>query len=190
MDRCEISVSLGFWCSKMISFSKTALLFIFYSVLGPALTFRISHNPRNVSTADLVQVAGKSIADNFFSSFVTSPVTQQHRQQASLRFISFSLSRPLCHRLRFGKWEHRLESPDTVDSPLFILFRQTPVPQKIINSVWWQMTINYWDDESGVHTCTVYTHIHAHKQRAGCFIWTSIMSNILTGWNRSAPANH
>ncbi|XP_034562669.1 receptor-type tyrosine-protein phosphatase N2 [Notolabrus celidotus] len=27
------------------------------SVLGPALTFRISHNPRNVSTADLVQVA-------------------------------------------------------------------------------------------------------------------------------------
>ncbi|KAK5849562.1 hypothetical protein PBY51_013888 [Eleginops maclovinus] len=30
------------------------------SVLGPALTFRIGPNPRNVSTADLVQVAGKS----------------------------------------------------------------------------------------------------------------------------------
>ncbi|CAJ1082064.1 receptor-type tyrosine-protein phosphatase N2 [Xyrichtys novacula] len=27
------------------------------SVLGPALTFRIGHNPRNISTADLVQVA-------------------------------------------------------------------------------------------------------------------------------------
>lgn len=35
--------------------------FFFYSVLGPALTFRLGPNPRNVTTADLVQVAGKSI---------------------------------------------------------------------------------------------------------------------------------
>uniref|UniRef100_A0A8P4G1K7 Protein tyrosine phosphatase receptor type N2 n=1 Tax=Dicentrarchus labrax TaxID=13489 RepID=A0A8P4G1K7_DICLA len=37
------------------------LLLLFYcSVLGPALTFRIGPNPKNVTTADLVQVAGKS----------------------------------------------------------------------------------------------------------------------------------
>lgn len=32
----------------------------FCSVLGPALTFRVGHNPKNVSTADLVQVAGEA----------------------------------------------------------------------------------------------------------------------------------
>lgn len=34
---------------------------LFYSVLGPALTFRLGPNPKNVTTADLVQVAGKSL---------------------------------------------------------------------------------------------------------------------------------
>uniref|UniRef100_A0AAX7TM34 Protein tyrosine phosphatase receptor type N2 n=1 Tax=Astatotilapia calliptera TaxID=8154 RepID=A0AAX7TM34_ASTCA len=39
--------------------SVSPLLFI-CSVLGPALTFRVGPNPKNVTTADLVQVAGKS----------------------------------------------------------------------------------------------------------------------------------
>lgn len=39
----------------------TANTVFFNSVLGPALTFRLGPNPRNVTTADLVQVAGKSI---------------------------------------------------------------------------------------------------------------------------------
>lgn len=34
-------------------------LLFFCRVLGPALTFRVGHNPKNVTTADLVQVAGE-----------------------------------------------------------------------------------------------------------------------------------
>lgn len=54
------------------------------------------------------------------------------------------------------------------------------------------MTINYRDDESSVHAPPVYTHTHKHThiQCTGQIIWSSIMSNGLTGWNRSAPANH
>lgn len=39
--------------------SNTTVFLFPYSVLGPALTFRIGPNPKNVSTADLVQVAGE-----------------------------------------------------------------------------------------------------------------------------------
>ena len=134
------------------------------SVLGPALTFRIGPNPKNVSTADLVQVAGKrAVYIYLFIYFhLLSPLTQWSCWQPSLRFISFSRARPLCHRLCFSKWEHRLVSPDTVDRLVFILFRQTPVPKKIINSVQWQMTINYRDDECGAHTSPAHTHTHTH----------------------------
>ncbi|XP_060921136.1 receptor-type tyrosine-protein phosphatase N2-like [Labrus mixtus] len=43
------------------------------SVLGPALTFRIGHNPKNISTADLVQVAGKTF---LFFLFVMEAIAQ------------------------------------------------------------------------------------------------------------------
>uniref|UniRef100_A0A8C5HPN6 Protein tyrosine phosphatase receptor type N2 n=1 Tax=Gouania willdenowi TaxID=441366 RepID=A0A8C5HPN6_GOUWI len=44
-----------------IQLSGFIQFFLFFcSVLGPALTFRVGPNPKNISTADLVQVAGKS----------------------------------------------------------------------------------------------------------------------------------
>uniref|UniRef100_A0A8C9YZI5 Protein tyrosine phosphatase receptor type N2 n=1 Tax=Sander lucioperca TaxID=283035 RepID=A0A8C9YZI5_SANLU len=55
------------------------------SVLGPALTFRIGPNPNNVTTADLVQVAGKSSL--FFSSSIT-----YHMMMLSMTFIRGSLT--------------------------------------------------------------------------------------------------
>lgn len=32
---------------------------VFYRVVGPAVTFKVSPNPQNVSTADVVDVAGR-----------------------------------------------------------------------------------------------------------------------------------
>lgn len=83
----------------------------------------------------------------------------------------FQPARPLCHRLRFSKWEHRLVSSDTVDRLLLILYRQTPVPKKIINNSamtddhqlqgWWVCR---------AHVFCPHTHTHIHLQCTGLFI--------------------
>uniref|UniRef100_A0A3B3ZEE8 Uncharacterized protein n=1 Tax=Periophthalmus magnuspinnatus TaxID=409849 RepID=A0A3B3ZEE8_9GOBI len=53
------------------------------NVLGPALTFRVGHNPKNISTADLVEVAGKG-------SLTQIPVVKETRVESG-QFLLLSL---------------------------------------------------------------------------------------------------
>uniref|UniRef100_A0A8C9YYP9 Protein tyrosine phosphatase receptor type N2 n=1 Tax=Sander lucioperca TaxID=283035 RepID=A0A8C9YYP9_SANLU len=77
----QVRVLYSVTCSTYFALSSL----FFCSVLGPALTFRIGPNPNNVTTADLVQVAGKSSL--FFSSSIT-----YHMMMLSMTFIRGSLT--------------------------------------------------------------------------------------------------
>uniref|UniRef100_A0A4W6FIQ3 Protein tyrosine phosphatase receptor type N2 n=1 Tax=Lates calcarifer TaxID=8187 RepID=A0A4W6FIQ3_LATCA len=57
-----------------------------YSVLGPALTFRVGTNSRNVTTADLVQAAGKSSR----GSLTQIPVVKETRVESG-QFLLLSV---------------------------------------------------------------------------------------------------
>lgn len=84
----------------------------------------------------------------------------------------FQPARPLCHRLRSSKWEHRLVFSDTVDRLLLILYGQTPVPKKIINNGamtddhqlrgWWVCRAHIFHPHTHTHrhTFTVYRIVY------------------------------
>lgn len=153
-----------------MKYDRYILPFLFsYSVLGPALTFRIGPNPKNVTTADLVQVAGERSRYFFMPLLVRLTVIPQTTLHCDAS--RFQPARPLCHCLRFSKWEHGLVSSDTVDRLLLILYKQTPVPKKIINNSamtddhqlqgWWVCR---------AHIFCPHTHTDTHLQCTGLFI--------------------
>uniref|UniRef100_A0A8C7Q3B4 Protein tyrosine phosphatase receptor type N2 n=1 Tax=Oncorhynchus mykiss TaxID=8022 RepID=A0A8C7Q3B4_ONCMY len=62
------------------------LLLLYFRVLGPAVTFRVGSNPRNVSTADLAHVAGTTTL-SFMCRAFNHPLFSLSSQKGSLRQI-------------------------------------------------------------------------------------------------------